>query len=151
MGVSNERKIFRPPPACSSLPLRGRLTRSGLIGSSLESDGAAIVVGRVVVVDVAVVVDIHKVSGVAGCSRECPPVVAAIEQTYRKQPVLNQSVWCFYAMQREEVLPGRSVPRIPRLRPVAGDPHPPCPCTMYQSGIATDHQSYQGHQLPLSA
>lgn len=44
-----------------------RLTRSGLIGSSLESDGAAIIVGRVVVVDIAVVVDINKVRGITRC------------------------------------------------------------------------------------
>ena len=49
-------------PVCS-LSHFGRLTWSGLIGSSLESDGAAIVVGRVVVVDIAVVVDIHKIRG----------------------------------------------------------------------------------------
>ena len=49
------------------LPAPAGLTRSGLIGSSLESDGAAIVVGRVVVVDIAVVVDINKVRGIPGC------------------------------------------------------------------------------------
>ena len=57
-------------PACSFSSFRSaRLTRSGLIGSSLESDGAAIIVGRVVVVDIAVVVDINEVRGIACCSR----------------------------------------------------------------------------------
>ena len=59
-------RLCFPSPACS-LSHSGRLTRSGLIGSSLESDGAAIIVGRVVVVDIAVVVDINKVRGVTRC------------------------------------------------------------------------------------
>ena len=56
-------------PALLSIPQRVALglTRSGLVGSSLESDGAAIIVGRVVVVDITVVVDIHKVRGITGC------------------------------------------------------------------------------------
>ena len=57
---------FRLPCVASLLRIR-RLTRSGLIGSSLESDGAAIIVGRVVVVDIAVVVDINKVRGITRC------------------------------------------------------------------------------------
>ena len=54
-------------PRVALRPSRVRLTRSGLIGSSLESDGAAIIVGRVVVVDIPVVVDINKVRGITRC------------------------------------------------------------------------------------
>ena len=47
-------------------------------GTSLESDGAAIRVARVVVVHVAVVVDIDKVRRRSAHCRNRPPVVAAI-------------------------------------------------------------------------
>lgn len=59
--------LLSVPPRVALPPVPAGLTRSGLIGSSLESDGAAIIVGRVVVVDIAVVVDINKVRGIPGC------------------------------------------------------------------------------------
>lgn len=42
----------------------------------MESERGTIRVGGVVVVDIAVVVDIHEVAGVAGISGQRPPVVA---------------------------------------------------------------------------
>ena len=47
----------------------------------MESEGGAIRVGRVVVVDITVVVDIHEVGRVASIGRGSPPVVATTKKT----------------------------------------------------------------------
>ena len=65
-----------------------RLTWSGWDGT-LESEGRAIRVGRVVVVHLPVVVDIHKVGRVASISRGQPPVVATVENGFAEHNPLT--------------------------------------------------------------
>ena len=65
-----------------------RLTRTGW-DDTLESEGRAIRVGRVVVVHLPVVVDIHKVGRVASISRGQPPVVATVENGFAEHNPLT--------------------------------------------------------------
>lgn len=66
---------FQTKETSARLSTHKGLTRSGR-DEPLESEGGAIRVGRVVVVHLPVVVDIHKVGRVASISRGSPPVVA---------------------------------------------------------------------------
>ena len=90
--------------ASARLSARMGLTRSGR-NEPLESERGAIRVGRVVVVDIAVVVDIHKVAGVARIRGKRPPVVAPVITCFQNitgERIISRSycsrALCFSAM-----------------------------------------------------